>query len=267
MMRHVSLALLAVLAPLQPAVAGPTDDLVQLEVLPGWRTEDGTHMAAIRLTLAPGWKTYWRAPGDAGIPPDFAWQGSDNIAGAQFHWPVPEVFDQNGMRSIGYSGQVVLPVEFTPSRAGEGLRMAGEVEIGVCEEICVPVMLAFDTLLPPVGALDPAIAAALVDRPMSATEGGVNAATCSVRPGDGEMWLTASLEMPPAGPDEVVVIEAGDPLVWVSESEVARDGHNLTAKVRMVHVTGGGFAIDRSAVRITVLGPHAAVDILGCDAF
>ena len=43
------------------------DGVAQLDVLPGWETRNGTHMAGLRITLAPGWKTYWRAAGDAGI--------------------------------------------------------------------------------------------------------------------------------------------------------------------------------------------------------
>ena len=52
-----------------PAVAQGIDKLAQLEVLDGDRLSDGTYQGALRLTLKDGWKTYWRAPGDAGIPP------------------------------------------------------------------------------------------------------------------------------------------------------------------------------------------------------
>jgi DsbC/DsbD-like thiol-disulfide interchange protein len=249
-----------------PAFAGPPEDVVTLEILPGWETSTGTHMAAIRLTLAPGWKTYWRAPGDAGIPPAFNWQGSENISSAQFHWPVPEVFHINGMQSIGYSGQVVIPVEFTPNRPGELARIAGEVDLGVCHDICVPVRLNFDQALAPGGARDVAIATALVDRPLTSAEADVGDVSCAVEPSDDGLWVTAKVEMPSAGEEEVVVIEAGDAHVWVSEAESARSGNVLTARVQMIHVSGDTFALDRSAMRITVLGSDLAVDIAGCMA-
>ena len=92
------------------AQAQSFDRVVQAEVLPGWRTENGDHMAALRITLNPGWKTYWRAPGDAGIPPLLDWSGSGNLESAEVTWPTPEVFSQNGMRSIGYTEELVLPV-------------------------------------------------------------------------------------------------------------------------------------------------------------
>ena len=258
--------LVTALAPALPALAGPPDDVVRIEVLPGWQTADGTQMAGLRLTLAPGWKTYWRAPGDGGIPPAFSWAGSENIGGAAFHWPTPEVFDQNGMRSFGYHNQVVIPIEITPSVAGAPTRLQGEVEIGVCLDICVPVHLTFAADLPPAAQRDVAIVTALVDTPISGAEAGLTTATCAVEPADDGMWITAVLHLPPTGGTEVIVIEAGDPQIWVSETDVTRDGSALTARARMVHVSGAAFALDRSALRITVLGDDRAVDIQGCTA-
>jgi len=262
------LILIAALATLAstPALAGPPEDIVQLDVLPGWTTADGTHMAAIRLTLAPGWKTYWRAPGDAGIPPAFGWQGSQNIAAAQFHWPVPQVFDQNGMRSIGYAGQVVIPVELTPVRPGGPLQMAGEVDLGVCHDICVPVRLQFDAVLPAAGGRDAAIVSALVDQLLTEAEAGVGTVTCTLATSEAGLWLTATLTLPSTGGDEVVVIETADPQVWVSEAATSRAGGTLTATAELVHATGGAITLDRSALRITVLGRDRAVDITGCTA-
>ncbi|MEM9552608.1 MAG: protein-disulfide reductase DsbD domain-containing protein, partial [Pseudomonadota bacterium] len=77
-------------------------DVVQVEVLDGGETAHGTVMTALRLTLADGWKTYWRAPGDAGIPPSFNWRGSRNVGEVAITWPTPQVFNDYGMRSIGY---------------------------------------------------------------------------------------------------------------------------------------------------------------------
>jgi DsbC/DsbD-like thiol-disulfide interchange protein len=266
-MRQSILVITLLCAGLARAVhAGPPDDVVTVDILPGWETGHGTHMAGIRFTLAPGWKTYWRAPGDAGIPPAFNWQGSENIEAARFHWPVPEVFHTNGMQSIGYSGQVVIPVELTPSRPGEAARIAGSVEFGVCDDICVPVHVSFDQILVPGGDRDVAIATALVDRPLTEEEAGVGGVTCQIEPSDDGLWVTALLDMPSAGDSEVVVIEAGDPRVWVSEAETSRTGNALSARVQMIHVSGSSFALDRSAVRITVLGSQQAVDISGCTA-
>ncbi|MEL6958886.1 MAG: protein-disulfide reductase DsbD domain-containing protein [Pseudomonadota bacterium] len=248
------------------AMADPLDGIVSLEVLPGWRTSEGTHMAGLEVTLAPGWKTYWRVPGDGGIPPRFAWNGSDNIGSAAFHWPVPEVSRINDMRSIGYSEIVVIPVEFGLVDQSAPARMAGEVQIGVCEEICIPVMLSFDTLLPPEGRRDPAIVAALVDQPRSASEAGVGDVICQIAPVEGGLRVTTEIPMPPMGGDEEVVIESGDQRVWVSEPYTWREGQSLFASSDMIHVERDGFTVDRSNMRITVIAGGQAVDIQGCAA-
>ena len=113
MIKHLlALACLAV----TPAFA-QVEDIVTAELLPGWR-EDGRHIAAIRLTLAPGWKTYWRAPGDAGIPPVFDWSASGNVRAVAVQYPVPKVFDQGGVRSVGYADSVTFPVFITPQEPG-----------------------------------------------------------------------------------------------------------------------------------------------------
>ncbi len=261
-MKHFATALCLLATPL---AAQGFDQIAQLEVLPGWRSADGTHMAGLKITLAPGWKTYWRAPGDAGIPPQIDFSGSDNIESARFLWPVPDVFDQGGMRSVGYADGVVVPIELTPDTSGP-IGLSGVMDIGVCEEICVPVRLPFELALPDVGKRDPQIVAALVNRPMTAAEASVTNATCAVQPTADGLTLTARVTMPQAGATEHVVVEAGDPQIWVSEPDVARAGAELTATVDMVHMTGNGFALDRSAVRITVLGSDHAVDIQGCAA-
>jgi DsbC/DsbD-like thiol-disulfide interchange protein len=240
--------------------AGPLDDIAKLDILPGWRSGPDSHTAALRITLAPGWHTYWRAPGDAGIPPQFSWGGSENITGTTLHWPVPEVFTINGLRSIGYSEQVIIPVTF--STAPGPARLKGEVMLGVCEDICVPVLLTFDAELPATGARDPAILAALMDKP----EDDVGSASCAAAPSDDGLQVTTSIALPSTGSTEVVVIETGDPAIWVSEADSSRSGEVLTATVDMVQIDGASLMLDRSALRITVLGSDRAVDIQGCEA-
>jgi DsbC/DsbD-like thiol-disulfide interchange protein len=252
-------ALLLAAAPL--LAEEPPSDVARIEVLPGWRTEDGRHMAALRVTLAPGWKTYWRTPGAAGLPPLFDFSESTGIAAAEPRWPVPQVFHFNGMRSIGYHDAVTIPLDLTLS--GGPARLAGEVEIGVCDEICVPVRLPFAMDLPEEGRRDPVIAAALVDRPMTAEEAGARA-QCALAPEGEGLELTVRLAMPPLGPDESVVIEAADPGLWVSEAAARREGDALVAIAEALARDGGPLAIDRSGLRITVLSDGRAVDIHGC---
>jgi DsbC/DsbD-like thiol-disulfide interchange protein len=264
-MRHAIATFLVLLIP-AAALSGPGDDVISAEILPGWRQPSGAHMAAISITLAPGWKTYWRAPGDAGIPPLFDWTGSTNVHDVMFHWPVPAIFHLNGMRSIGYHDRVVIPMEVTPDRPGQPIRVNMSVDLGVCDEVCVPVRLRLQGELLPDAGPNGAIAAALMDRPMTEAEAGVGAVTCSFVPtGDG-LSVTARIALPPGTGSEDVVIEASDPHIWVSEPAATRSGGMLTASASMVRTDDAPIAIDRAGLRFTVLDGHRAVDILGCSA-
>ena len=71
--------------------------------------------------------------------------------------------------------------------------------------------------------------------------------------------------MPSTGGTEYVVVEAGNPHIWVAEPESRRDGSTLYASTRLVHVEGGSFALNRSELRLTVIGEARAVDIQGCS--
>lgn len=237
------------------------------EVLNGWVMSDGTRMAALRLSLAPGWKTYWRAPGDAGIPPEFDWSGSDNLDSVAINWPAPKVFDQNGMRSVGYENNLIIPLHIKPTQGGTPVSLKATMEMGICADVCVPHRLEFDAEINAEGLTPtPAIAAALAARPYSASEAGVTSAKCIISPTSDGFAIEARVDMPSAGGREYVVIEPGQDHVWVSEAKTHRTGSTVVAISEMVHVNGGTIALDRSAVRITVLGSKYAVDVKGCSA-
>ena len=140
----LSLAIVPLTALPAAALAERMEDIVQLEILDGGITRSGTHMGAIRLTLSEGWKTYWRAPGDAGIPPQFTWAGSQNVGAVSIKWPTPDVFLTSGFRTIGYHDQLILPLRITPEKPGRPVRLKGRMELGICKDVCVPSELSFD---------------------------------------------------------------------------------------------------------------------------
>lgn len=251
-----------------PASAGdPFEVPVTAQVLPGWVQADGTRMAALHLHLEPGWKTYWRAPGDAGIPPTFDWSASQNMKTVYITWPAPEVHNQNGMRTFAYENDLIIPLTIAPTDGNGPVRLTVEMDLGVCSDVCVPHRVTFDHVLDTTATKPTAeIAAALAQRPYSATEAGVEAATCLVEPTRDGVIIEARVTVPSTGSDEVMVIEPGLAEVWVSEAETRREGDQLIATSEMIHVSGDTFALDRSAIRLTVLGGKHAVDIQGCTA-
>ena len=236
-------------------------------VLPGWQQADGSRMAALRLTLAPGWKTYWRTPGDAGIPPQFDWSASRNLRSVAIHWPTPGVFLTAGMRTIGYRDDLVLPLTLVPRKAGEPIRLETTLDIGVCSDICVPHKMTLKAVIDDTnGKPTPVIAAALASRPYAASEAGVRSATCKLRPTRDGMEIEALLSLPPTGGEEVVIIEPGGSGLWMSETKTSRSGNILRAVGEMMTGDGSPVAIRRSDIVITVLGSRQAVEIRGCTS-
>lgn len=259
----LSVALMALASPAPGQELPP--DILSATLRGGWRTETGTQMAALELKLAPGWKTYWRAPGEAGIPPEFDWSGSSNIRSVAFHWPKPEVFDLNGMRTFGYRETLVLPIELRPVDAGRPIEVQARIDLGVCDDICVPVTLSLAGELAAGTAPDPVIGAALDDGPESAAKAGLSAARCEVEPIRDGVRLTSRLDMPPLGPEEIAVVELSDRTVWVSPAETRRTGDELRATADLVPADAKPFALDRSQVTITVFGTAGRVaEVRGC---
>ncbi|MFV2034169.1 MAG: protein-disulfide reductase DsbD domain-containing protein, partial [Halocynthiibacter sp.] len=217
--------------------------------------------------LAEGWKTYWRAPGDAGIPPRFDWGNSQNIASVKLYWPRPIVFESGGMRSYGYKDEVILPIELTPEQSGQPIRIAGRIQIGVCENVCIPVELPLEAnLLVASSRPDRAIQAALDARPLTAARAGVGAVTCAIEPISEGLRMTARISVPSTGGEEFTVIELPDQRIWVSEAEVSRNGRELSATSDLIPPEARPFSLNRSEVLITVLGRDRAIEIEGCAA-
>lgn len=228
--------------------------------------ENGAHMAAVELTLAPGWKTYWRSPGDAGIPPTFDWSGSQNVKAVRLHWPSPQVFEANGMQTIGYHDRLVLPVEVTPEDPSRPVRLSVEMSLGVCDEICMPAVVDLSADLTAPGAADAAIRAALKSGAASAGDAGVSAVSCRVDPIDDGLRLTARVRLPDPGHPEVVAFETGDRDIWVAEAITQREGGELVSMTELVPPDGAPFALDRSGITLTILAAGGAVEVKGCPA-
>jgi len=265
-MRQIALLTFALLAPALPAAAFSQEDVLSGDLRTGWQAESGAHMTALHLTMAPGWKTYWRSPGDAGIPPSFDWSGSENLRAVHFHWPRPHVFTLNGMTTVGYKNDLVLPIEVIPVDPSQPVRLKATVELGVCDDICIPASLTLDSVIAGPGAPDAVIDAALADRPISARQAGLSGIGCAVDPISDGLRITATMGLPAGGGAETVVFESGHSDVWVSEASANRSGGTLTASAEMVPPQGTPFALDRSGVTVTVISANRAVEIRGCPA-
>jgi suppressor for copper-sensitivity B len=102
----------------------------------------------LEIELAPGWKTYWRSPGESGAPPRLDWSGSENLARVELAWPAPERFVAFDLESFGYADRVILPVTAWPVTPGQPLTARLTLDYQVCKDICIPVLAELSLALP-----------------------------------------------------------------------------------------------------------------------
>src|SRR4051795_1988109 len=97
-------------------------------------------LGGVAFQLQPGWKTYWRNPGDSGVPPRFDFSKSENIEAVTVLWPAPRKFDDGaGGHSLGYRDQIVLPLRIVAKHADKQVTLRADIDYAVCEKICIPV--------------------------------------------------------------------------------------------------------------------------------
>ncbi len=99
---------------------------------------------ALQIDLDPGWKTYWREPGDAGVPPELDLTESTNIKSFALSFPTPHRFDDGNTHWAGYKKPIALPVTLTLADPAKPAHLKGHAFLGICETICIPVKAEFD---------------------------------------------------------------------------------------------------------------------------
>lgn len=94
--------------------------------------------AGVEIRLMRGWHTYWRYPGDAGVPPQFSFDGSRNVKHVEVLWPAPERKVDSGGTSIGYSTGIIFPLRVVPQQPGKPVALRLRLQYAICEKLCVP---------------------------------------------------------------------------------------------------------------------------------
>jgi len=104
--------------------------------------------AGVEIRLKEGWKTYWRYPGDSGVPPVLDFSKSQNVKAVTVRYPAPTRFpDGGGGSSIGYKGTVILPLHVVPQDAGKPVTLNLKLDYAVCEKLCVPAEAKLELML------------------------------------------------------------------------------------------------------------------------
>jgi DsbC/DsbD-like thiol-disulfide interchange protein len=126
--------------------------------------------AGIEIKMQPGWKTYWRYPGDSGVPPHFDFSGSENLKTATVLYPAPHLFTDETGQSLGYKDRIIFPLVISPQQPGKPVRLRLKADYAVCEKLCVPAEGRAElTLTPGASSQDSALAAAEARVPKQVT--------------------------------------------------------------------------------------------------
>jgi suppressor for copper-sensitivity B len=215
----------AALAPALPAAAAPAG----ASGSPWYMTDQGRvrliagvasvgQVASVPLglefDLKPGWKIYWRSPGDAGFPPRLDWNGSHNLKSAVMGWPAPRRFAVLGFQTVGYEGRVVLPITAHLAAPGSALRLRAALQYLTCSRICVPHRTVFTLDLAP-GSGGPSGNAALIARFVAREPWRQETAALAIRsalviPGAHPVLELHATAKPPLVAPDVFIEGAGD---------------------------------------------------------
>ena len=168
-MLFVITPLLAILAFVAPSLAQAASsawaetDQTAVRLISATDRAGGELKFGLHFRLDPGWKVYWRSPGDAGYPPRIDWSESENIGTVDMSWPTPKRFSVLGFDTLGYIDEVVFPLQATPLRAGQPVKIKGSLSYLACKDICIPydANLALDL---PAGPAKPSVFAHLINR-------------------------------------------------------------------------------------------------------
>lgn len=238
-----------------PLAARMPPGLADARILPGWTLSDGSRMAAIEFQLEPGWKTYWRSPGDSGLPPVFDWSGSENLGQVTLHWPAPRAVSSGDGMALGYHDRLVLPFTARPADPGQPVDLAVAVDFGLCQDICVPGHVALQ-----VGAADDAPDPTILEAMDKVPGIDPLRPACDIQPIADGMRVVATL------PETVdlAAIELLDSDVWVSATRIedARGATILSAD--LVPPQAKPFDLPRDQLVFTTIKGTAAAEMRGC---
>ena len=125
------------------------------------------YSAAVEIRMDPGWHTYWRYPGDSGVPPKFDFSNSENVGDVRVLYPAPHGFTDEAGIFIGYRDHVIFPVRVTPRDPKKPVKLKLDLFYAVCDKLCVPAAGKADLALAPgqASSFDEQIARAVAEVP------------------------------------------------------------------------------------------------------
>jgi len=224
--------------------------------------ETATQTFGLQFKLKPGWKIYWRSPGDAGFPPKPDWSRSKNIQSVAMSWPRPERFSVLGLETLGYKKEVVFPISVTAIDNTQDIALSATVPYLTCAEICIPYTAAL-SLSVPANEIGTNGFATLITRyqqqvPAFRDDFKITKVTTDKSTQDGEpitrLFVTATADKPFSKPD--LFIE-GPPELAFSKPEMTLDTDKAVARMT-IQVYGAETSIAGQSLTMTLVDGERA---------
>ena len=95
-------------------------------------------LIGLEYEMEPGWKTYWKSPGDGGFAQSISWENSTNVQNVNIQWPTPIEFEILGLTSLGYQNDVIFPLEVELEDESKNTFLNLHVNFLICKEVCIP---------------------------------------------------------------------------------------------------------------------------------
>ena len=202
--------------------------------------------AGLEVKLAPGWKIYWRSPGDAGLPPELDFSQTPTVLSHHLDFPAPKRFSILGFDSFGYADRVIYPLGLAVAPSDRGITIAAQFDGLVCKDVCIPLRETL-TLSLPKGQANPSVYARDIAQfaaqvPRSSTAGGVLLNQVYLDGDDLILWF----QHPDQGfipPPEDIMIEAASGYAFAKPK-----WQNNTARIAI----DGKPAADLNGAQVTV---------------
>lgn len=240
--------------------------LVSAKITDGWIEKDQKLIFGLKIDLNKNWKTYWRLPGNAGLKPLFTFDKSENVLAAKIMWPSPIIFGEDNLWSIGYKDSVLLPLEVTPIDTSKPIKLEIQADIGLCEDVCIPVTLNVSYFATPgQNQENYEILGAILSEPIKSDDIGFQPPQCIIK--NGELIMEFNEKNVKTGIEniELFVIEVGSSVFYVNSQKAYVFDDRITVSTKNSVETELPGVISRERIKTTIIGSNQSLEFVGCS--
>lgn len=243
-------------------------DIVSVEYIHGWMDTSGDIQGAIQIKLSPGWKTYWRNPGPFGIKPIFDWTQSQNIKYIKLSWPTPKIFQQYGVKVIGYQNILTIPIKITKMVTLQNALLDINLEFGVCSDICLLKTVKISAQLKSQKSKEnlDLITTALTELPSRITDKVFSYSKCSISINGDDLnvvYLIHLTKVPNSKPSMITEYEFSDK--YIENQTMKLEGKKLFVNASLTNIYKDEGAIERNRLTALLILEDKGFEIDGCD--